>query len=56
MIEVIGLESKVCSEIKMFGYNNYDWLIEILIETDTFYSGSDSDNLYTIKEILYTTL
>jgi hypothetical protein len=56
MIEVTGLESKVCSEIKMFGYSNHDWLVEILTETGTFYSGSDSDNPYTIEEILYTTL
>jgi hypothetical protein len=30
--------------------------VEILAETGTFYSGSDSDNPYTIEEILYTTL
>ena len=42
--------------MKMFGYSNYDWLIEILIETGTFYSGSDSDNPHTIEEILYITL
>jgi hypothetical protein len=53
-MEAIGLESKICSKIKMFGYSNYNWLMEILAETGTFYSNSN--NPYTIKEILYTTL
>ena len=30
--------------------------MEILAKTGTFYSGSNSNNPHTIKEILYTTL
>lgn len=56
-MEDIDLGFKVCSEIEMFCCSNYNWLVEILVETGTWYSSSSDDDYFPIvEEILYPIL